>query len=110
MLVSEAMKDEGKAKERLLTMKNCYDGFEIAERDLAMRGPGDFLKGSGEQSVRQSGGVRFRLAEVCEDAELMRCAFEEAHALLENSPDLCLYPSLAKEVAKMFTLEKGTIN
>ena len=110
VLVSEAMKDEGKAKERLLTMKNCYDGFEIAERDLAMRGPGDFLKGSGEQSVRQSGGVRFRLAEVCEDAELMRCAFEEAHALLENSPDLCLYPSLAKEVAKMFTLEKGTIN
>ena len=110
VLVSESMKEESRAKERLLTMKNCYDGFEIAERDLAMRGPGDFLKGSGEQTVRQSGGVRFRLAEVCEDAELMRCAFDEARTLLERSPELGEYPLLAAEVNKMFTLEKGTVN
>ena len=64
MLVSEAINVEGKAKERLMTMKSCYDGFEIAEKDLLMRGPGDFLKGTGDGAVRQSGGVRFRLAEL----------------------------------------------
>ncbi len=110
VLVSEAINSEGKAKERLLTMKSCYDGFEIAERDLTMRGPGDFLKGSSDGAVRQSGGVRFKLAELCDDAGLMRTAFEEAKALLDVSPDLSEFPSLAAEVSKMFTLEKGTIN
>ena len=40
----------------------------------------------------------------------MRTAFEEAKALLDVSPDLLEFPSLAAEVSKMFTLEKGTIN
>lgn len=110
VLVSDTIKEEGKAKERLLTMKNCYDGFEIAERDLAMRGPGDFLKGSGDDSVRQSGGVRFRLAELCDNAELMTAAFAEAKALLAESPTLDGYPLLADQVQRMFTLQKGTIN
>ena len=110
VLVSDAINTEGKAKERLLTMKSCYDGFEIAERDLAMRGPGDFLKGNADETVRQSGGVKFRLAELCDDAGLMRAAFEEAKSLLDRSPDLSEFPGLAAEVNKMFTLEKGTIN
>ena len=110
VLVSDTIKEEGKAKERLMTMKSCYDGFEIAERDLAMRGPGDFLKGSGDDSVRQSGGVRFRLAELCDNAELMTAAFAEAKALLEKSPTLDGYPLLADQVQRMFTLQKGTIN
>ncbi|MBQ9112365.1 MAG: ATP-dependent DNA helicase RecG [Clostridia bacterium] len=110
VLVSDAIKNDGKAKDRLLTMKNCYDGFEIAERDLAMRGPGDFLRGNGDETVRQSGGVRFRLAQLCDDASLMREAFDEAKALLSASPDLAEYPRLADEVRRMFTLDKGTIN
>ena len=110
VLVSEAINSEGKAKERLLTMKKCYDGFEIAEKDLIMRGPGDFLRGSGDESVRQSGGVKFRLAELCDDARILNDAFNEAKNLLEASPDLSHYPLLAKEVDRMFTLEKGTIN
>ncbi len=110
VLVSESVSEEGKAKERLMTMKNCYDGFEIAEKDLLMRGPGDFLRGSGEDSVRQSGGVKFRLAELCDDAQLLRVAFEEAKTLLERSPTLEEYPTLRAAVEKMFTLDKGTIN
>ncbi len=110
VLVSDAINKEGKAKERLLAMKSCYDGFEIAEKDLEMRGPGDFLRGNGDDAVRQSGGVRFKLAQLCDDASVLACAFEEAKALLERSPDLSLYPALAREVEKMFTLEKGTIN
>ena len=110
VLVSDSINSEGRAKERLMTMKKCYDGFEIAEKDLVMRGPGDFLRGNGDGTVRQSGGVKFRLAELCDDARLMNDAFNEAKALLESSPDLSAYPLLAREVEKMFTLEKGTIN
>lgn len=110
VLVSESINSEGKAKERLLTMKKCYDGFEIAEKDLMMRGPGDFLRGNGDEAVRQSGGVKFRLAELCDDARILNDAFNEAKNLLEISPDLSAYPFLASEVERMFTLEKGTIN
>lgn len=110
VLVSEAINSEGKAKERLLTMKKCYDGFQIAEKDLMMRGPGDFLRGNGDEAVRQSGGVKFRLAELCDDARILNDAFNEAKTLLGNSPDLSAYPLLAAEVERMFTLEKGTIN
>lgn len=110
VLVSESVSVEGRAKERLMTMKSSYDGFEIAEKDLLMRGPGDFLKGSGEETVRQSGGVKFRLAELCDDAELLKIAFAEGKALLDESPDLSAYPALALRVNKMFTLEEGTIN
>ena len=110
VLISESVSVEGKAKERLMTMKNCHDGFDIAERDLVMRGPGDFLKGSSDDTVRQSGGVKFRLAELCDDAEIFRIAFDEARALLSHSPELSDHPELAKEVSRMFTLEQGTIN
>ena len=110
VLVSDAINTEGKAKERLYVMKQCYNGFEIAERDLVMRGPGDFLRGSGEESVRQSGGVKFKLAELCDDSSLLNNAFCEAKELLRVSPDLSAYPTLAREVERMFTLERGTIN
>jgi len=110
VLVSDAINVEGRAKERLMTMKSCYDGFEIAEKDLVMRGPGDFLRGSGDDTVRQSGGVKFKLAEVCDDASLMRSAFDEAKELLSASPALEKYPALCRKVNKMFTLQKGTVN
>ena len=110
VLVSESLNIEGKAKERLLTMKKCYDGFEIAEKDLVMRGPGDFLKGADDSSVRQSGGIKFRIAELCDDAELLTVAFDEAKALLSESADLAAYPQLADRINKMFTLEQGTVN
>ena len=110
VLVSEAISTEGKAKERLMTMKSCYDGFEIAERDLALRGPGDFLRGSSDESVRQSGGVKFKLAQLCEDAELVRVAFDEARALLDKDPTLAGYGALERQVSRMFTLDAGTIN
>ncbi len=110
ILVSESTNTDGRAKERLLTMKNCYDGFQIAEKDLLMRGPGDFLKGHDDTSVRQSGGVRFRLAELCDDAELLNIALSEARTLLTESPTLAAYPLLAEETEKMFTLEEGTVN
>ncbi len=110
VLVSESATGESTAHDRLMTMRDCYDGFSIAERDLEMRGPGDFLRSTGDASVRQSGGVRFRLAELCDDTGLLKKAFAEAKALIEADPELANTPVLAKRVAQMFTPEDGTMN
>ena len=108
VLVSDA---EGEtARGRLEVMKTCYDGYAIAERDLEMRGPGDFLRSNGDHSVRQSGGVRFRLAELCDDMGLLKTAFSEARSLLEADPDLSEHTALREEISKLFSLEAGTIN
>ena len=110
VLVSESVGKESTAGERLKTMKENYDGYSIAEKDLEMRGPGDFLRGSGDPSVRQSGGVRFKLAELCDDSGLFSAAMNEAKELLSKDSTLFQYPLLRSEVYRMFTLEKGTIN
>lgn len=111
VLVSEsAGKKETVAAQRLETMKNTYDGFEIAEKDLALRGPGDFIRSNGEEAVRQSGGVKFRLAEFCDDTGLLNLAFSDAKKLVNESPDLKNYPMLRSAVDKMFTLSDGTIS
>ncbi len=110
VLVSDAASGEGVAHDRLMTMRTLYDGYAIAEKDLAMRGPGDFLRGSGEATVRQSGGIRFRLAELCNDNALFMSAMEEARRLLAQSPDLESYPALKNAVYDLFTPDKGTVN
>ena len=93
-----------------MTMKASHDGYEIAEKDLAMRGPGDFLRSSGEGRVRQSGGVRFRLAELCDDTGLMRVAFDEARAIIADDPELDNHPELRARVDSQFTLEQNSVN
>ena len=110
VLVSDAATEEGSAKERLNIMKTCYDGYTIAERDLEMRGPGDFLRGGSDSALRQSGGVRFRLASLCEDMGIMKSAFDEAKAIVSKDPSLDEYPELRALVDRMFTLDTGTIN
>ena len=110
VLVSDLAKKEGNARERLMIMKRSHDGYEIAERDLAMRGPGDFLRGASGEEVRQSGGVRFRLAELCEDSGLLSAAFDEARALLALDPELNGHPRLFAAVREIFTLDRGTVN
>ncbi len=98
------------AKERLSVMKSCYDGYAIAERDLALRGPGDFLRSNKDASLRQSGDVQFRLADMCDDLDLMQKAFADARALVEQDPRLESTPTLMDRVRNMFTLIGGTIN
>ena len=110
ILVSDAKDGEGNAHDRLQIMHTCYNGYEIAERDLEMRGPGDFLRMSGDASVRQSGGVRFRLAELCDDTGLLQAALADAKELIGADPTLEAHPVLASRIHRMFTLEQGTIN
>lgn len=111
VLVSDAISDPTTtAASRLATMRTTYDGFAIAERDLALRGPGDFLSGAENGVIRQSGGVKFRLAALCDDTGLMQAAFAEAKSLAERDPDLAAHPALRTTVDKMFTLDGDTIS
>ena len=97
------------AKRRLTTMHECYDGFQIAERDLEMRGPGDFLRGNGE-TIRQSGGVKFRLADLCDDSGLLTAAFAEAKNLTATDPSLASWPELMSAVNSMFEVDSSALN
>ena len=85
-------------------MKNMYDGFAIAEKDLAMRGPGDFLESAAGGGIRQSGGLHFRLADMCNDSELFKSAFTAAHSLLKSDPDLDEHPALRREIENLFDI------
>src|SRR5437762_6876738 len=60
------------ARARLKGMTETTDGFEIAERDLLLRGPGDFF------GTRQAGMPTFRLIDLVRDRELLECARSEA--------------------------------
>ena len=64
------------ARERLRTMYETTDGFEIARRDLQLRGPGEFL------GARQSGMALLRFADLERDAGLVDAARDEAAAML----------------------------
>ena len=110
VLVSSEAGKENTAGERLKIMKECYNGYEIAERDLQMRGPGDFVKNAAESHIRQSGGVRFRLAELCDDTGLLKKAFDDATILLDTSPDLSDFPELKCAVEELFSLDFSRIS
>ena len=70
------------AKIRLKTMVNAHDGFEIAEVDLKLRGPGDIL------GTRQSGLLNLKLSSLVKDHAILNSARKEAQNLLESDPDL----------------------
>ena len=72
--------DEGKRRLRVLTKTN--DGFKIAEEDLLIRGPGDFL------GTRQHGLPQFALANLIADYEILKQARKDADVILERDPEL----------------------
>lgn len=70
------------ARERLRAMVDTNDGFEIARRDLEIRGPGEFL------GARQSGAALLRFADLATDEHLLEWARQTAPLLLEKYPDM----------------------
>ena len=70
------------ARARLKAMVETSDGFEIARRDLEIRGPGEFL------GARQSGAALLRFADLATDAELLEWARAAAPLILDHSPAL----------------------
>lgn len=110
VLVKGAARCGENAERRLATMKHQHDGFEIARQDLLQRGPGDFLRGHSESRIRQSGGLRFRLADQCEDGDFMQAAFDDARALLDEDATLSAYPLLRARMERMFSVDVGVLN
>ena len=108
ILVSDAQ--TANAEKRLKTMCTTYDGYKIAEADLALRGPGDFLRDANEAALRQSGGIKFRIADMCDDSELMEKAFEAAKDLLKESPELEGYPLLKAKVDSVWSADRSSIS
>ena len=68
------------ARERLKAMVQSNDGFEIARRDLEIRGPGEFM------GARQSGDAMLRFADVVADAQLLDWARRLAPLMLDQHP------------------------
>ncbi len=70
------------AKERIMTMVNHSSGFEISQKDLELRGPGDM------HGTKQSGVLQYRIANIIEDAHLMSKAREMALHILQEDGEL----------------------
>jgi ATP-dependent DNA helicase RecG len=80
LLYAPPLGETGKA--RLKAMLDTHDGFEIARRDLEIRGPGEFL------GARQSGDALLRFADLAIDTALLEWARALAPAMLDHHPDL----------------------
>lgn len=78
LMYSSPLSDSG--KQRLRAMAETQDGFEIARRDLEIRGPGEFM------GARQSGDALLRFADLAEDAPLLAQARRAAAWLLDAHP------------------------
>ena len=76
-LYSEGQKEKPK---RLAILEKTNDGFEIAEQDLKLRGPGDLF------GIRQSGEMGFHLADIYEDADILTKAADYADEVLGKDP------------------------
>ena len=91
LLADDPSKD---ARERLKLVERISDGFRLAEEDLRIRGPGDYL------GTRQSGLPSLRLARIT-DQDIVSLARREATRILEHDPDLQVnqYQELSKRLS-----------
>lgn len=92
---------EGKeTKARMEIMGKTNDGFVIAEEDLKLRGPGDLF------GIRQSGMLEFKMADVYQDATILKQAYEAANSLeKEETLALCKKYERLREKLKIYAEE-----
>lgn len=87
------------ARERMKIMVNTANGFEIAEKDLELRGPGDI------EGTRQSGLMDFKLANIVNDRAMVDVAKQLCEEILTNDADLSL-PENAR-LKEFLQMQKG---
>lgn len=83
------------AEERLTALEESNDGFVLAEKDLELRGPGDFF------GTRQSGLPELRVAQLS-DLATLSLAREAAQELFEHDPKLQKHPQLSRQVDRFW--------
>ena len=93
-LLGDAVTEE--ASRRLSVMAATTDGFEIAEEDLSIRGPGHFL------GTRQHGMPELAIGDLSRDLDLLTTARDEADALLSSDAGLGRHPTLRNAVMSRF--------
>jgi ATP-dependent DNA helicase RecG len=97
LLYQAPLSDEG--RERLKAMTDTTDGFEIAERDLRLRGPGDFF------GTRQAGMPTFRMIDLVRDQTILELAQREASAWFDaTSPSRAAVDRLVTNWEQRFRL------
>jgi ATP-dependent DNA helicase RecG len=103
LLLAEEPSDA--ARERLQVLERTSDGFELAEADLRLRGPGDYF------GTRQSGLPEFQAADFS-DIRLIETAREEARAILDRDPGLQRpeHATLAAAVARAKRIVTGEVS
>ena len=94
------------ARERLRVLAGTNDGFEIAEEDLRLRGPGDFF------GRRQHGLPQLKVADFAADVALLQEAKGAAESLVAADPDLSApeHRTLRRRVREMFETEGDSLN
>ena len=96
-ILMEGANISDEARQRLQVISKTNSGFEIAEADLEIRGPGDFL------GVRQAGMPEFRFAHPFREGDLMSAAREAALQMLPDGGELA--PGVIEEVRRMWSDE-----
>ena len=89
------------ARERIRVMTTTNNGFEIAEKDLELRGPGEI------DGTRQSGALNFKLASIVQDRPVLELAKNLSLSLLDNDPDLVSAENL--QLKSFLQLQKGAV-
>ena len=104
LMSSYKLSEDGKT--RLETMVRTNDGFEIAEQDLRLRGPGDIM------GTQQSGVLDFKLADLAKDAQLVQLSKNDVDDLLKIDPDLVLKENqtIRKELVRQMKLKPNWSN
>ncbi len=94
------------AKKRMQVLCETDDGFKIAERDLELRGPGEFL------GTKQHGLPQMRVGDIMSDMELLKDAHKAAESILKKYPGLQdeSVKLLATEVQQTFQKFNGVLN
>ena len=91
------------AKERVRTMVNTNDGFQISEVDLKLRGPGDLM------GTQQSGLMDLMISDLGKDGEILKHARSVATELLNEDPDISLPKNRAIK-KQIHSLNKNEVN
>ncbi len=91
------------ARARLRAMERTSDGFQIAEEDLSLRGPGEIF------GIRQSGLPDFRVAQLVRDTPILIEARKEAFRVVQEDPELA-HPSHAKLKDALLQRWKGRMD